>query len=67
MTALLVSKEHYTLKEARVIAKEHKISTKCRTLLIGINLYFCFGNIPTEETLYNINFIENQKYFLISQ
>jgi hypothetical protein len=66
MTCLLVSKEHYPLKEARVIAKDYNVPGKCRTLLIGIDLYFCFGTVPDETTIYDINLTGIKIFFLSS-
>ena len=59
MTCLLVRKNNCTLKEARGFAKSHKkiykdLSLKCKTVLIGIKLYYCFGTVPNEDTLNNL-------------
>ena len=66
MSVLLVSKEQFNLKQAREIAREYKVTTKCRTLLIGIELYFCFGTVPDEHIIYEIDFTVNNKVFFLS-
>ena len=59
MTSLLVLKDTYSLKEARNIAKDNGISTKCKTVLYGIDLYYCFGPIPSEDIEYEMNLTDD--------
>lgn len=67
MTTLLISKDLYTLKEAREIAKNSNVHGKCRVIVINdIELYYCFGEIPTEDTHYNIDLTSRNKIFFIS-
>ncbi len=66
MTTLLISKEEYTLKEARKIANQFMVSGKCRTVLWDINLFYCFGPIPTEDVVYDVAYTKDKKLFYIS-
>ena len=59
MTSLLILKDNYTLKDARMIAKDNMISTKCRTVLWGLDLYYCFGEIPSEDIEYEMNLTDD--------
>jgi hypothetical protein len=65
MNSLLVSKEKYNIKEARCIAKQFSMSTKCITVLVDIELFYIFGKIPDDITIYDIvHTIDNKIFFL---
>lgn len=66
MTSLLVSKDHYTLKEARIIAKNSNVRGRCRVVLIGIELFYSFGHVPDEETVLNIDMSVSHKIIFLS-
>lgn len=66
MTTLLISKELYSLNEARIIAKNSNVRGRCRVVLIGIELFYCFGHIPDEETVLNIDMSVSHKIIFLS-
>jgi hypothetical protein len=60
MTCLLVRKKYCNIREARGYAKNCKfyhndLSLKCKNVLIGDKPYYCFGPIPNEDILSDLD------------